>query len=398
MPEADLVTYAPLENYSGAGKLFPGLTGTLSPEKSGDQFGASISRVPDLDGNGIAELLVGAPGKEGGGGRIGAGAVYLFMDAGDGLDENKTAAEARLRVLSENAGDHLGKNLSVCPDMDGDGYPELLMAAPDDQQLAKRAGRVTLLASRSLEELPAQVLSGSLSSTWVSDQAGAQLGRAISCAADFTGDDVPDILLGAPFEDGDGTEASGAVHLIQGGPNLGMGPVHEAASLRLSGDEDEAYFGSSLATGDVDGDGLADLLVGAPGAGNGDGSASLYRGADLQTGLVQAMALFQSGEPGSRLGSAVGLADMDGDGLADIFLGAPRANPEGLNRTFYSGVLYLFLSGSDLGLERPEGISTDEAYASWHEAQGYRRVGADFSLGDLDGDGKAELFLLMGDD
>jgi len=376
MPEADLVTFAPLENYTGPGKLFPGLTGTLNPEESGDQFGASLGRVPDLDGNGIAELVVGAPNKEGGGSRIGAGAVYLFLDQGDGLSENLNAESARLRILSENAGDHLGKNLSVCKDMDGDGLSEVLMAAPDDQQLATRAGRVTLLSSTALEKLPSQVLSASLSSTWASDQAGAQLGRATSCDSDFTGDAVPDILLAAPFEDGENTEASGAIHLIAGGPNLGMGPVQEAATLRLGGLEDEAYFGSSLATGDVDGDGLADLLVGAPGAGNGDGVATLYRGTDLQNGLVQTMALFLSSEPGSRLGTDVGLDDIDGDGLDDIFLGAPRANPEGLNSTFYSGVLYLFLTGTDLDLERPQGISTDEAHASWHQAQVYRRVGA----------------------
>jgi hypothetical protein len=397
MPDADLVTYAPVKNYSGPGKLFPGLSGTLRPEQDGDRFGEKLLRVPDLNGNGHMELLVAAPNKQGGGGRIGAGAVYLFEDLGDGQLNNESAETARLRILGDNAGDHLGSSLAICPDMDGDGLPEILLAAPDEQSLASRAGRVTLLPSTTLADLPPQILSASLASSWASDQTGAQLGRAITCAEDFSGDQIPDLVLAAPFADSDSSEASGLVYIIRGGPDLKGQRVHIAAHFQLGIDQAEAYFGSSLATGDVDGDGFGDLLVGAPGANNGDGLALLYFGSDLHEGLFQPQFQFQSDATGARLGAKVGLGDNNGDGLADVFLGGPRDNPEGLNRTFFSGSLFLF-HAEDV-LNTPEGVlGTDSASTTWHAPQGYRRAGAAYSLGDVDGDELVDLFMLMGDD
>jgi hypothetical protein len=106
---------------------------------------------------------------------------------------------------------------------------------------------------------------------------------------------------------------------------------------------------------------------------------------------------FESDSIGARLGSKVGLADSDGDGLSDVFIGAPRDNPSGLNTTFYSGSLYLFL-GKEV-LTAPDGfLGTKEAATTWHAPKGYRRVGMAFALGDLDGDSLTDLFLLMGDD
>ncbi len=397
MPDADLVTFAPLENYGGPGKLFPGLSGTLRPEQDGDRFGENLSRIPDLNGNGHMELLVAAPNKQGGGGRIGAGAVYLFADIGDGQLNNESAESAQLRVLGDNAGDHLGSSLAVCPDMDGDNLPEILLAAPDEQTLASRAGRVTLLPSTLLADLPPQILGASLTSSWASDQTGAQLGRAITCAEDFSGDQIPDLVLAAPFADSDSAEASGLVYVIRGGPDLKGQRVHIAAHFQLGIDQKEAYFGSSMATGDVDGDGLGDLLVGAPGANNGDGLALLYFGSDLHNGLFDPRVQFQSDAAGARLGAKVGLGDNNGDGLSDVFLGAPRDNPEGLNLTFFSGSLFLF-HAEDV-LNASEGLlSTDSAATTWHAPQGYRRAGAAYSLGEVDGDDLVDLFMLMGDD
>jgi hypothetical protein len=397
MPDADLVTFAPVANYSGPGKLFPGLSGTLHPEQDGDRFGQEVLRVPDLNGNGERELLVAAPNKQGGGGRIGAGAVYLFSDFGNGGFDNESATSAQLRILGDNAGDKLGTSLAVCRDMDGDGLPEILLGAPDDQSLARRAGRVTLLPSTTLADLPAQILNASLTSTWAADQTGAQLGRAMACSEDFSGDRVPDLVLAAPFADHDGNEATGRIYVIRGGADLEAQRVRTAAHFQLGTDEPEAYFGSSLATGDVNGDGFGDLLVGAPGAKSGDGVAFLYLGVDLQQGLYEPRIRFESDALGARLGTKVGLGDSNGDGLADVFLGAPRDNPEGLNKTFYSGSLFLF--HAENVLTAPEGLwGTSDASTQWHAPQGYRRAGAAYSLGDVDGDDLVDLFMLMGDD
>ena len=397
MPDSNSVRYAPLENYPNGGALYPGLTGTLLAEEPNDRFGTSIQRMEDLNANGVAELWVGAPNKEGGGGRIGAGAAYLLLDSGDGLQGETKAQDARLRILGDNAGDELGSTIATCADIDGDGIADTLLAAPAAQQGAPQAGAVTFLSSTILEALPSQVLAASLETTWFSDNAGAQLGRSIHCQSDFTGDGLADILLAAPFEDSDTAEASGAVHFIPGSPTLTFGVVHEAHTLKLNLDSSEAYFGSSMATGDVDGDGKPDLLVGAPGYNSGDGAVFLYLGAQLSDGILTPSVRFLPDEKASRWGTAVALSDLNNDGFQDVLVGAPRSNPTGRNRTFYSGMLSLFL-WQEQDTSQPIEFQASAANTRWHDPTGYRRIGANFLVSDIDADGLDDLFLLMGSD
>lgn len=396
MPEADLLHWAPLENYPQSGNLSPGLSGSIRAEETGDRFGAAVVLLDDLAQGSAPELVVGAPNKQGGGGRIGAGAVYIFADLGAGIEDTFSAETALVRILGEDAGDHLGETVARCGDLDGDGLSDLLVAAPDHASLASRAGRAYVLQSSRFPELQAQILAASIELQITSSEGGAQLGRAMNCAMDFSGDGVSDVLLSAPFEDSPTEEGAGAVHLVPGGSSLQGGLVQEVAAWTIRGSESEAYFGSSLAVGDVDGDGLADLLVGAPGASSGDGAAFLYLGQDLEAGQQDPALSFTSSLKGARLGYSVGLSETTDDLPSRIYLGAPRGNPSNSNATFYSGILYAF-PGELATTSESSSVDTTEAEFAWYTPEGYRRTGAQFVLPET-GSGSQEIILLLGSD
>ena len=394
MPEADVLRWAPLENFPQSGNLSPGLSGRVTAEESGDRFGAAVVLLDDIAQEEARELLVGAPDKQGGGGRIGAGAAYLFSDLGGGFEDDLNAESALVRILGEEAGDHFGEAIERCGDLDGDGLSDLLVAAPDHASLAPRAGRVYLLRSSLVPELQAQILAASIGIQFTSEESGAQLGRAMNCSMDFTGDGIPDLLLSAPFEDSSDIEGAGAVHLIPGGPSLASGSIAESAAWTLRGQEAEAYFGSSLAVGDMNGDGLPDLLVGAPGSSSGDGAAFLFRGEELLAGDPEPALRITSELKGARLGYEVSIAEGTENASSRFYLGAPRANPSSSNATFYSGVLYRF-SGDVLDTSDSDSLVSSDAELSWYTPVGYRRTGARFVLTDTDSE---ELILLLGSD
>ena len=138
--EADQVVWAPLSNFPQSGSLSPGLAGRILAEDDGDRFGTAVVRLDDFDQSGTPELMVGAPDKQGGGGRIGAGAAYLFSDLGDGFEQDQLSETALVRILGDEAGDHFGKVIRMCGDVEGDGLSDILIGAPGDDTAGDNAG------------------------------------------------------------------------------------------------------------------------------------------------------------------------------------------------------------------------------------------------------------------
>jgi FG-GAP repeat len=141
---------------------------------------------------------------------------------------------------------------------------------------------------------------------------------------DFDGDDVDDVAVGAVGQDIAGAANAGAVYVLRGDAG---GPQPLRRFSDLGGPEVGDRFGSAVATGDVEDDGFADLLVGVVGENVGatidagaavlfHGSATGLRGADHQD-------LTSEVEPDDLLGAAVAAGDVDGDRRADLVLGAP---------------------------------------------------------------------------
>jgi hypothetical protein len=273
---ADLVTGAPGAGDAGGGEVWivfgrdaawpptvqlGDVGASFASTGSGAQAGHAVARAGDVDGDGIDDLLVGAPGAAGGAGAVtvvaGDGDAQLSWTAGQPLDDGTTT------LTGEAAGDEAGSSVAGAGDVDGDGIDDLLVGAPGNDERDEDAGQVYLVLGRSsgwpldLEQADA--------SYW-GDEAGDAAGRSVAGTGDANGDGLDDVLVGAPGNDVGGTDA-GKIYLLFGRTDGWETDGHlMGAQAWFLGVQGHDVAGSAVAgVGDVDGDGIGDLAIGAPG-------------------------------------------------------------------------------------------------------------------------------------
>ncbi len=223
------------------------------------------------------------------------------------------------------------------------------------------------------------------------DEAGDRLGAAL-VSADFNGDGYDDLAAGATGEASAGAPRTGAVFLWQGsggGPSLGR---YEALTpQKMGSDQEGSRFGAALAAGDVNGDGLADLVVGAPGetvqGAIAAGTAYLVEGSAWRPEKSHSITQNQAESvtaAGDAFGAAVASADFDGDGHADVIVGAPGKDSGGVAD---AGSITLF-RGSEDWLDK--GLQLDQTSFDGRNEPA-DAFGAATTTGDFNGDGYADL-------
>jgi hypothetical protein len=286
------------------------LTGNAS-DRFGTYTAAGNIRTTESSGS-PRDLVVGAPNDNGG-----AGAVYLF--SGFAAGANKTTTDALLKIIG-NAGEQFGAFLAT-GDFNGDGYREIIVAAPGSNTIYIFTGGPTLGNS------PTQVISANSASTVIT-------GRAIRSmqAGDLNNDDKTDLILGAPGENGN----TGEVYILFGQSGgfpasvalpTPAGLVYSTFTGVTPGD----LAGTSVAFGDFDGDGIRDLFVGAPGASAagraGAGLVYLIWGAATMPSrsLASANTTFLGTFAGDQLGKVVVTGDINRDTPNDIVMVAAGA-------------------------------------------------------------------------
>jgi hypothetical protein len=222
----------------------------LTGETSGDGFGIWVDGGADLDGDGTADLLVGADAAD---------TVYAFLGP---VTTSGAAADADL-TLTGDAGADFGGSLQT-GDLDGDGAPDLLVGARFDATDGDRAGAWFVFSGP---------ISATTSASAIATITGAVTRRQVGSplhqdtVGDLDLDGLDDLVLSDRY-DSDAASRAGAAAVFLG-PVTGVHSV-EAGDLRLTGAPVEnGYFGIGTAMGDVDGDGLPDLLMGAPNVGDG---------------------------------------------------------------------------------------------------------------------------------
>jgi hypothetical protein len=289
----------------------------FEPDRPSSYAGWKVAGAGDVNGDGHGDILIGAPYYPSAccwGNRQGRAWLYLGEDSADGVRNN-----GYWSVVGQDSG-YLGAALTGAGDLDGDGFADVVIGEPQYESISSLSseGRIRFFLGDASDGL-----SSGYQAQFESDQASADLGAAVTTIGDINGDGFADVAVGAPdFDNGQTDE--GRVFVFQGSPD-GM-PASATATLEI--DQAGAGFGAALGGGmDVDGDGYTDLVVGAPGfdgaAGVDCGGAWLYPGSS--SGIVTTPSWSVEGDSAdARLGAAATLAgDVDGDGYADVLIGAP---------------------------------------------------------------------------
>lgn len=304
----------------------------------------------DFNGDGYADLAIGAPG-------VGAGRVYILPGAASFATVGEPGRLIALPPSGGSEGEGCGRAVAPIGDFDGDGFADLAMGCPEANAGAARAGRVEIVFgdaawswTRRAVIAPAQ------------PSEGDRFGQVLQGAGDVDGDGFPELLIGVPGRSLGGYRG-GAVFLVRGGE----APPSAADLVRFDNpvlhDAAENSFGAALAAGDLDGDGRYEWIVGAPQQRSfeaREGVAFVYGAASLREPRVPLAAIAHpSHEREGGFGASLAVMDQNADGFRDLVVGAPATDSLAAD----SGAVFVFDGrrgfdtsyGAGIRLDPPEG-------------------------------------------
>ena len=329
---------------NGAAYLFEGpVEGNVASSSSdadfsgstGARLGAAVAAAGDVNGDGRLDLVVGGPGASGAVGEVGRGWVFLGP-----VRDSESLSSALVSVEGITDGDQLGDTVAGVGDLDGDGADEVAFGAPGSALGADGGGAVAVFSSDVRGDVTA--LDGLGARYGDTDGARASV---VAAGGDVNGDGYADLLVGARGYS-EIVESAGAVYVWHG-PVSGLTGASDADAV-LTSSVAWDWFGHAVATaGDADGDGLADVLVGAPDIAfvEVDPSPAVLLFTAPFEGTVGAEAARASLLPGGddvRTGRSVaGGGDVDGDGFPELLIGDPGDDVVGEN----AGAAWLLFGG-----------------------------------------------------
>ena len=324
----------------------------------GDRAGSSVRYAGDVNGDGFGDLIIGADRADEGGNNRGASYVVFGKAGGFGSSLDLSALDGsngfKMSGLADN--DLFGRSVSAAGDVNGDGIDDLIIGADlaDEGDFDRGAsyvifGKDTAVAGNFPPVLALSALDGSngfkLSGVAFRDSAG----NSVSGAGDVNGDGFADLIIGAPYADEGGSNRA-ASYVVFGkaggfGAVLALSALDGSNGFKLIGVADEDRTGQSVsAAGDVNGDGFDDLVIGARLADEGGTDRGVgYVVFGKAGGFSAAMALSAlDGSNGFKLSGVAdndlagisirGAGDVNGDGFADLVIGARGADEGGTDR------------------------------------------------------------------
>jgi len=366
-----------------------------SPEDAGEGFGSALA-AGDFNGDGADDLATGVPLDSTGASRSGSVVVRLGRRADARLVPGPVGTVLRQDSESTGEDEWFGSALAA-GDFNGDSFDDLAVGVPQNDPGNRGAVRVYYGSSEGLDgdvyELIDEIVAGS------GDQLcnDAHFGSALA-VGNFDDDLYEDLVIGVP--DGcqvypGGTIRGGSLYVAHGKTD-GLLPFF---GYRIAQDSFEIYddpengdeFGGALAAGDFNTDGYDDLAIGVPGENSDSGAIEVVMGS--QWGLLFADSVFwlpgalgEEAETSDRLGACLASGDFDGDGYADLAIGAPVED-------FATGRVNVAYGAADparFDLSRTDRLTQGSIHGPAHDvALDY--FGSSLAAADFDGDGRDDL-------
>ena len=382
---------------------------------AGDLSGFSVSSAGDVNGDGIDDIIIGAHRADPNGPYSPAGESYVVFGTADGFDASVELADLNGRngfiLYGIGPGDFSGFSVSSAGDVNDDGISDIIIGAGGTDPNGTRSGESYVLFGTA-DGFDASVeladLDGSNGFVLNGIDSGDNSGFSVSSAGDMNGDGIDDIIIGARYAEPNGS-GSGESYVVFGSAdsfdaNVELADLDGRNGFVLNGIDSGDNSGFSVSSaGDMNGDGIDDIIIGAPNAdANGRSSGQSYvvfgsaGGFDAQIDLADldgsnGFAL-NGTEADDDSGASVSAAgDVNGDGIDDIIIGAAGASP-----VYYAFGESYVVFGSTEGFSAQfelEDIDGTNGFVLGGRGQNYRSGKSVSSAGDVNGDGIDDILI-----
>jgi len=361
--------------YGSSEGLIPSFSAILESNQIDAEFGYSVASAGDINSDGYDDVLVGSRGYDNT--EMNTGAVYVYYGSVSGI-----STSADVRIESDRAYGYLGSSVAGAGDIDNDGFDDIILGAYTYTNNESNEGAAFIYFGD---------VSGLKTTGFITlelDQPEAHFGSSVAGVGDVNNDGFDDVIVGAIFYE-NGQSNQGAAFVYYGS---GLDSTFDSTvDVTFEADQAGAYYGWSVASaGDVNNDGISDIIVGAWQYSNIDvnlseGAAFIYFGIEQNSNFnLSADVILTSDKSYSQFGRSVASAgDFNSDGYDDIIVGAPAYDGTPHN---YEGAAFIYY-GSESGLTNIADVTLEVNQA--HEQFGISTANA----GDVNGDGVSDLII-----